>query len=79
MAQNPMFEVALDAFKGSECQDRRKLADFLMGGQKFPKSTITKVEKAYEVIAEHLLESMLRDGILCRDSQGWYRLAIASQ
>ena len=74
MAQHPLIEVVLDAYKDKQCHDRITLAGFLMSAGELPKSKdITRVRKAYGVVAEHLLEPMLKDGILQRDSQGWYR------
>ena len=73
MAQHPLIEMVLHAYKDHDSLDGLALACFLWRGGEHCKSKERRAWKAYQVVAEHLLESMLEDGILRRDAQGWYQ------
>lgn len=73
---HPLSEVVLSAFTAEKkCFDPGTLAPVLAGTMD-PRIRGSKrnVFTAYRTVAEHVLGSLLQDGRLRRDSQGWYVL-----
>jgi len=74
---HPLTAFVVENFKNRHHQDATTLSCDLAGRSPPPDATTRGVNlrRAYASIAEHILESLLNDGIIVQDKQGWYVLA----
>jgi hypothetical protein len=64
---HPLESIVWNAFAERDCQDATSLAYFMAGAWVFGKS------RAYTTVAKDVLGYMEKQGLIERDSAGWYR------
>jgi hypothetical protein len=72
--RHPLTDFVLGNFVNRECQDYATLATDLSGTTFFRGRRSIAAPKAYRLVAEDVLSSMEKAGLVVKDAAGWFRL-----
>jgi len=70
---HPLQDIVLRAFEERERQNASKLAMYLSGSASSSSKRGAERMKAYQTVAEDVLEHMEGQGLIHKDAHGWYR------